>query len=74
MGPFRAVMVPSRAAVLIIRVWFEEGSAQPLRAHIRLTGDVTGGFDSDMTVTQVDVVCQTVRAWLTDLLTTQHQP
>jgi hypothetical protein len=59
-------MAAAGSAVLIIRVWFEEESARPLRAHVRRTTDVSSGFDDGVTLTQVDTVCESVREWLTD--------
>jgi hypothetical protein len=54
--------------VLIIRAWIEEGSAEPLRAHVRLTTEISSGFEQSMTLSQVDAVCQAVERWLRDIL------
>jgi len=60
-----------RTALLIIRAWIEPGSAEPLRAQVRLIADVSeGGAGGERTVnlTRTDAVCATVREWLDDLL------
>ncbi|MGC0378405.1 MULTISPECIES: hypothetical protein [unclassified Streptomyces] len=62
-------MAASGTGVMIIRVWVEEGSAQPLRAHVRLTDDIVSGAERSMTLVRVDAVCRTVREWLEGMLT-----
>ncbi len=61
-------MPASRTGLLIVRVWVEEGSSEPLRAHIRLTTDVSSGFEQGMTLSQVPAVCQAVETWLGNVL------
>ena len=61
-------MPVSRIGLLIVRVWVEEGSSEPLRAHIRLTTDVSSGFEQGMTLSQVPAVCQAVETWLGNVL------
>lgn len=61
-------MTTSGTGVMIIRVWVEEGSVQPLRAHIRLTDDVVSGVERSMTLTRVNAVCQVVQEWLEEML------
>jgi hypothetical protein len=58
-----------RTGVLITRPWLEEGSAAPLRAHIRLTTDMCSGFDRSITLTSAHAVFRTVEIWLRDMLT-----
>jgi hypothetical protein len=53
---------------LIIRAWVEPGSSSPLRAQIRLTTDVSQGFEQSLTVAEKDAVVEAVRAWLSALL------
>lgn len=53
---------------MIIRAWTEEGSAKPLRVQIRLTGDVSTGFEKTLTLAESEEVCITVDSWLRDLL------
>ncbi|MER7485367.1 hypothetical protein ABTY20_05440 [Streptomyces sp. NPDC126497] len=62
-------MAASGTGVMIIRVWVEEGSARPLRAHVRLTDDIVSGVGRGMTLTRVDAVCGAVREWLEEMLT-----
>jgi hypothetical protein len=54
--------------LLIIRAWVEQGSLRPLRAQIRLTTDVSAGFERELTLADVDAVCAAVETWLRDLL------
>jgi len=58
----------ARTGLLIIRAHCEETSPQPLRAHIRLTTDISSGFEASMTLTQVAAVSRTVETWLNDIL------
>jgi hypothetical protein len=62
-------MSGSRTGLLVIRASLEEGSWQPLRAQIRLTTDVSAGFDHATTVAEVDATCEAVRGWLEQVLT-----
>jgi hypothetical protein len=57
-----------RSGLLIIRAWTERGSAQPLRAHVRLTTDVTAGVERTVTLTHADAVSATVRQWLAEVI------
>jgi hypothetical protein len=67
-APHSVAMSHSRTGLLVVRVWLEEGSQQPLRAQIRLTTDVSTGFESAMTLAEVDATCQVVRDWLEQML------
>jgi hypothetical protein len=58
----------TRTALLIIRAWVEPGSSSALRAQIRLTTDVSKGFDASLTVAQEEAVVAAVQAWLSDVL------
>lgn len=51
-------------ALLVIRVWIEEGSPAPLRAEVRLTADVSAGFERTVTFTRNEAVVDTVQDWL----------
>lgn len=51
-------------ALLVIRVWIEEGSPAPLRAEVRLTADVSAGFERTLTLTRNEAVVDTVQDWL----------
>ena len=61
-------MPASRTGILVIRAWIEEGSSEPLRAHIRLITDVSSGFVQTMTLSQVSEVCEAVETWRGDRL------
>jgi hypothetical protein len=61
-------MAPSATGLLVIRVWLEEASVQPLRAHLRWTSDVSVGLQQSLTVADVDAVCELVRDWLGSML------
>lgn len=50
--------------LLIIRTWTEEGSSEPLRAQIRISSDVSAGFDRTLTLTRAEDVCKMVQEWL----------
>jgi hypothetical protein len=56
--------------LFIIRAWAEPGSSSPLRAQIRLTTDVSLGFERSLTVAQEDAVVEAVQAWLAEMLAT----
>jgi hypothetical protein len=60
--------------VLIVRVWIEQGSTQPLRAHVRCTTDISSGDERSMTLTRVDAVCQAVQNWLEEMLAAPTRP
>jgi hypothetical protein len=66
--PAHGNMAAPDTGVLIVRVWIEQGSSQPLRAHIRCTTDISSGDERSMILTQVDAVCQAVRDWLEEML------
>lgn len=54
----------ARTGLMIIRTWTEEGSAEPLRAHIRLTEDLSAGIERTFTVCREEEVVAEVQAWL----------
>ncbi|HEX4529201.1 MAG TPA: hypothetical protein VIA11_07260 [Acidimicrobiia bacterium] len=61
-------MPTDREGLLIIRAYVEEQSASPLRAHIRLTTDVSAGFERTVTLAEAAAVGTLVQAWLRELL------
>lgn len=61
-------MTTSRTGLCIIRAWVEPESSWPLRAQIRLTTDVSEGFQRSLTIAEQDAVVEAVRAWLSELL------
>jgi hypothetical protein len=58
-------------ALLTIRAWCEEDSRSPLRAQVRSTSDVSSGFRSTVTVTDIDEAVRAVRAFLEEVV---HSP
>jgi hypothetical protein len=44
----------------------------PLRAQIRLTTDVSHGFERSLTVAQKESVVEAVHAWLLEMLAGSH--
>jgi len=58
----------SPVGLLTIRAWCEDRSDDPLRAEIRLTNDVSSGFQRQLTVAQTEKVVEAVRAFLDDVL------
>jgi hypothetical protein len=57
----------SPVGLLTIRAWREDGSDHPLRAEIRLTNDVSAGFQHQLTVAYPEKVVEAVRAFLKDV-------
>jgi hypothetical protein len=55
-----------RTGLLIIRAWDEPGSSSPLRTQIRLTADVSQGFERSLTVAEEEAVVEVVRVWLSE--------
>jgi hypothetical protein len=58
----------TRTGLLLIRAWVEPGSSSPLRAQIRVTTDVSRGFERSLTVVQEEAVVEAVQAWLSEML------
>ncbi len=50
-------------ALLTIRAWCEEGSSDPSRAEIRMTSDVSSGFQTVGVVSQRERVMDAVKAF-----------
>lgn len=61
-------------ALITIRAWCEEGSEYPLRAQIRLTPDVSSGFQAGLTVAHTESVVNAVRAFLGEVLCSDGRP
>ena len=61
-------MTSDQTGLLIIRAWLEEGSSEPLRAQVRLTCDVSGGFERTLTLARPEAVCEAVQEWLFDFM------
>ena len=58
----------SPTALLTIRAWCEDRSDDPLRAEIRLTKDVSFGFQHQVTVAHTEKAVEVVRAFLDGVL------
>jgi hypothetical protein len=54
-------------ALLTIRAWCEVGSPKPLRAEIRMTSDVSSGFQNVRAVAERGQVMEAVKAFLDDV-------
>ena len=65
-------MASNRTGLLIIRAWMEEGSSEPLRAHIRMSDDVADGFRRTVTLSRPEAVCAEVEEWLAQILGNAH--
>jgi hypothetical protein len=63
-----------RTGLLVMRAWVEEGSAEPLRVHVRLTTDVSKGYQRTMNFCDVKAASATVEAWLTDMMADPTSP
>lgn len=59
---------PEPFGALLISAWVEVGSATPL--HARITGAQGSAEQVATTVATIDEVCDTVRAWLEELIAT----
>lgn len=57
-------MTRHQTGLMVLRVWTEEGSTEPLRVDVRQTYDVSRGFRRTLTVTDVDLVLAAVREFL----------
>ncbi len=64
----RVVSAGDKTGLLIIRTWIEQGSPEPLRAHIRVSTDVSAGFERTVTLLRAEDVCAAVQAWLDDIM------
>ncbi len=60
-----------QTGLLIIRAWIEPGSSEPLRAHIRVSTDVSAGIERTVTLTRSADVCALVQVWLDDMVRTR---
>jgi hypothetical protein len=66
--PDTATRANDRTGLLIIRAWIEDGSPEPLRAEVRISMDVSAGFERTLTLARTDEVCATVKDWLADIV------
>jgi len=66
--PEHAITLGEHTGLLIIRAWIEKGSSEPLRAEVRMSTDVSAGFEHSFTLLRPEAVCATVQEWLADVL------
>lgn len=57
-------MTQRQIGLMVLRVWTEEGSTEPLRVDVRQTFDLSRPFRHSLTLTDVDLVLATVRAFV----------
>jgi hypothetical protein len=62
-------MLSDRTALLIIRAWVEDESPEALRAQLRLTTDVSTGFQRTLTLARPESITAAVDAWLREIQT-----
>lgn len=55
---------PRQTGLMVLRVWTEQGTTQPLRVDVRHTHDLSRGLHCTSTLTDVDVVLAAVRTFL----------
>jgi hypothetical protein len=60
-------MADDCTGLLIIRAWIEEGSSEPLRAQVRITNDVSSGFERTFELARAELVVAAVQEWLADI-------
>lgn len=63
-----------RTGLLIIRAWVEEGSSLPLRAQLRVSTDISSGFERTLTLARAEEVTEAVQEWLGDILSDAERP
>jgi hypothetical protein len=57
-------MTQQQTGLMVLRVWTEEGSTEPLRVDVRETFNLSRGFRHTLTITDVDVALAAVRRFL----------
>jgi hypothetical protein len=63
----RSAVTATRTGFFIIGAWVEPGSSVPLRAQIRLTTDVSIGFERSLTIAQSETVVEAFQAGLLEM-------
>jgi hypothetical protein len=63
-----------RTGLMIIRAWVEEGSRAPLRVQLRLTTDVSEGFQQTLNLSDIEAASAAVERWLSDVLAEPTSP
>jgi hypothetical protein len=67
-------MPPPRTGLLILRVWIEDGSADPLRAQVSVTHDVEGGIERTLSLAHPADVTRVVDDWILEMLGPTRSP
>jgi hypothetical protein len=57
-------MKQQQTGLMVLRVWTEEGSTEPLRVDVRQTFNLSRGFRRTLTLTDIDLVLAAVRTFL----------
>jgi hypothetical protein len=57
-------MTRQQTGLMVLRVWTEDGSSEPLRVDVRQTFDLSRGFRRTLTLTDIDLVLGAVRTFL----------
>ncbi len=57
-------MTRQQTGLMVLRMWTEEGSTEPLRVDVRQTFDLSRGFRRTLTLADVDLVLAAVRTFL----------
>lgn len=60
--------VRESVGLLVIRAWMEHGSSEPLRAEVRVTTDVSAGFERTLNLARADEVGAAVQVWLDGII------
>jgi len=55
--------LPDVTALFLVRLRFEPGSVEQMRAEVRTTHDVSAGFEASATVTDVEAAVVLLREW-----------
>jgi hypothetical protein len=58
----------SETALLVIRIWCEEGSDRPFRGELRIADDVASAFRSTQTFVRPDALIQAARDFVDDVV------
>lgn len=67
-------MARDRVGLLIIRTWMEPGSTEPFIALVRVSTDVSAGFQNTVMQARTEDVLATVQKWLSDVLSDAERP
>ena len=57
-------MTRHQTGLMVLRMWTEDGSSQPLRVDVKQTHDLAVGFRRALTFTDVDLALTAVRTFL----------